>query len=227
MSNDRNDAPEEAGYVKKERKKKAHTGDPAGVQMTSLMDIMTILLVFLLVTITCDPLNVQQNDDLVLAKSTADTKPKDSIPVTVNKRTIIADKVLCAGVACKMGAQPCSPDAFAQKSRCLALEANRNKANCSEDEEKRLASMYFYVDKRHKEDGSDKSYLIEPLKNELEKLVKQQREENEALDREFDGVTTVIVDRDIPFRLLTEIVYSAGKAGLYDIRFAIIKTSTR
>ena len=87
--------------------------------------------------------------------------------------------------------------------------------------------MYFYVDKRHKEDGSDKSYLIEPLEKELSKLVKQQKEENEILGKDFEGITTVICDENIPFRLLTEIVYSAGKAGLYDIRFAILKAGKR
>ena len=215
-------------FVKKQRKKKEMAEDPVGVQMTSLMDIMTILLVFLLVTITSDPLNVQQNDDLVLAKSTADYKPKDSIPVTVNKRSVMADKSLCAGVSCKIGAQPCSPQDFADKARCLQKkESLQKKEICSPDEVRRLDSMYFYVDKRHKEDGSDKSYLIEPLEKELSKLVKQQKEENEILGKDFEGITTVICDENIPFRLLTEIVYSAGKAGLYDIRFAILKAGKR
>jgi len=210
-------------FVKKQRKKKAPEPEAAGVQMTSLMDIMTILLVFLLVSITSDPLNIQQNDDLVLAKSTADDKPKDSIPITVNKRSILADKALVAQVSCKLGAQPCSPEDFKRKATC-----DQPKSNCSPEELKRLSSMYFYVDKRHKEDGSDKSYLIEPLKNELEKLVKQQKEENALLnDKPFEGITTVICDENIPFRLLTELVYSAGKAGLYDIRFAILKTAAR
>jgi biopolymer transport protein ExbD len=209
-------------YVKKQRKKKEGPEESAGVQMTSLMDIMTILLVFLLVSITSDPLNIQQNDDLVLAKSTADDKPKDSIPVTVNKRSILADKALVAQVSCKLGAQPCSPEDFARKAKCAAP-----KATCAPDEQRRLDSMYFYVDKRHKEDGSDKSYLIEPLQKELEKLVKQQKEENAVLQKEFEGITTVICDESIPFRLLTELVYSAGKAGLYDIRFAILKTAAR
>jgi biopolymer transport protein ExbD len=210
-------------YVKKQRKKKPPVEETAGVQMTSLMDIMTILLVFLLVSITSDPLNIQQNDDLVLAKSTADDKPKDSIPVTVNKRSILADKALVAQVSCKLGAQPCSPEDFSRKAKCAAP-----KSTCAPDEQRRLDSMYFYVDKRHKEDGSDKSYLIEPLQKELEKLVKQQKEENALLqNKEFEGITIVICDESIPFRLLTELVYSAGKAGLYDIRFAILKTASR
>lgn len=210
------------GFTKKVRKKKAMEEDSGGVQMTSLMDIMTILLVFLLVSITSDPLNIQQNDDLVLAKSTANDKPKDSIPITVNKRSVIADKALVAPVSCKVGAQPCSPDDFKRKAACAAP-----KATCAPEEKRRLDSMYFYVDKRHKEDGSDKSYLIEPLQKELEKLVKQQKEENAILNKEFEGITTVICDESIPFRFLTELVYSAGKAGLYDIRFAILKTAAR
>ena len=210
------------GFVKKEKKKSKFEPAEAKVQITSLMDIMTILLVFLLVSITSDPLNIQQNDDLTLAKSTAQTKPKDSIPVTINKRAILADQALVAEVACKLGAQRCR-----QEDRDRRVACRQPNATCDPDEMKRLDQMYFYVEDRFKEDGSDKSFLIEPLFKELEKLVKQQQEEHEALGRTFAGTTTMVCDKDIPFRLLTEAVYSAGRAGLFDIRFAIIKSGER
>ncbi len=212
----------EEGFVKKKKSQKKYEVEEAKVTITSLMDIMTILLVFLMVSITSDPLNIQQNDDLTLAKSTAQTKPKDSIPVTINKRAVLADQALVAEVACKLGAQRCR-----QEDRDRRVACRQPGAVCDPDELKRLDQMYFYIEDRFKEDGSDKSFLIEPLFKELEKLVKQQKQENEALGRTFAGTATMVCDKDIPFRLLTEAVYSAGRAGLFDIRFAIIKSGQR
>jgi hypothetical protein len=209
-------------YVKKQRKKKGAGEDPGGLTINSLMDIMTILLVFLLISITSDPLSIQQNNDLVLAKSTANTTPKDSIPMTVNKRHIIVDKTAVVKVDCKIGGQLCTENDFTLKAAC-----QEKNANCSEDELEKADAMYFYVAKDFKEDGSDEKFLINPLHKELERLVKLQKDENASLDRKFEGVTTVICDKDIPFRLIAEVVYSAGMAELHDIRFAIIKSSRR
>ena len=141
----------DGSFVKKSRKKQDYEVEEVSLQITSLMDIMTILLVFLLVSITSDPLNIQQNDDLVLAKSTAQYKPEDSIPITVNKKAILTDQKLVAEVACKIGAQPCRPDDRKRRAQC-----QQPNVNCDPAEIDRLNSMYFYVDDRFKKDQNDK-----------------------------------------------------------------------
>ena len=59
------------------------------------------------------------------------------------------------------------------------------------------------------------------------KLVKQQKEEAKELGREYKPVATIICDHEIPYRMISEVVYTAGMAGLSELNFAIIKTSTR
>ena len=36
------------------------------------------------------------------------------------------------------------------------------------------------------------------------------------------GVATIICDRDIPYRLLAEVVYTTAMAELHDVRFAVV-----
>lgn len=209
-------------FDKKGRIKVKHDAPEVVLNINSLMDIMTIMLVFLLVSITSDPLSIQMSDTLVLAQSTVELKPKDSIPITVTKKHLIVDKSAVANIDCKIGGQMCTQDDFDLKARCSKPENN-----CAADEIKRSNSMLFYVDKSYKKDGSDREFLIEPLHKELERLVKTQKDENMKLGRPFEGITSIIVDKDIPFRLIAEIVHSAGMAELHDFRFAIMKMTTR
>ena len=54
-------------FEKKARKVGNRDAEDQPLNINSLMDIMTILLVFLLVSITSDPLSVKQDDFLALA----------------------------------------------------------------------------------------------------------------------------------------------------------------
>ena len=119
----------EFGKQKKGRRKKDGSDN---LNINSMMDIMTILLVFLLVSITSDPLNIKQDKNLRLAKSAGscgfecrdkDDKgfcvkgspsvpvcrrayrpPNDTIPITVNKLGIFPGDTEVARLNCKIGA---------------------------------------------------------------------------------------------------------------------------
>ena len=79
----------------------------------------------------------------------------------------------------------------------------------------------------YQEDGSETSFLVEPLFKKLEEMVKNAKEDAKVLNRKFKGVVTIVCDSYIPFRIIAEVVHSAGMAGLSDLRFAIIKAGTR
>lgn len=191
--------------------------------ITSLMDALTILLIFLLVTLTSDPLNVKQDSHLLLARSTAPSSPEDAIPITIKKGFIAVDQKEVVRVDCRVaGGRSCGEEMIERRTYC-----DMNPEECSPDEVKLLKSMYFYVDKTYKENGDENSFLIVPLLSALEEKVKQQEEENRELRREFKGIVNIICDRDIPFRLVAEVVHTAGQAGLSNMRFAVIKSSTR
>ena len=204
MASQDNSPEEVIGFDKKQRKQ-ARGPEEGGdnLNINSMMDIMTILLVFLLVTLTSDPLSIKQDDFLLLAKSTVDYNPQDSVPVTLTRNKIIVDNKAVVKVDCSVGGQVCQGEDY------------------QHDE------AFFSVDKSFKEDGDDKAFLIDPLHKRLEQVVKQQKEEAKELGREFKPVATIICDQKIPFRLIAEVVYTAGMAGLSELNFAIIKTSER
>lgn len=226
--------------AKREAQKAKRDGNKAGaLTITSLMDAMTILLVFLLVSITSDPLNVKQDDNLLLARSTVSYSPgDDSIPITVTKQHIVVDHKAVVQVECTLDGRPCtSQESEAEAKVAVRPEADIQLMNycqqspvpgdCTPEDLDRIERVRFRIDKSYKEDGNEDSFLIVPLQKRLQQLVKDQKEQNLLLGRDFSGVATIICDRNIPFRMLAEVVHTAGMAELGDIRFAVIKTSDR
>ena len=64
------------------------------------------------------------------------------------------------------------------------------------------------------------SDLIAPLKSELDLLFSRQviRKENEAQSK----AVTIMGDKDIPYRLLRKVMYTAARANFSDVSFAVV-----
>jgi biopolymer transport protein ExbD len=62
--------------------------------------------------------------------------------------------------------------------------------------------------------------LIAPLKSELDLLYSRQviRKENEAQSK----AVTIMGDKDIPYRLLRKVMYTAARANFSDVSFAVV-----
>lgn len=196
-------------YPKKLRKPRRE-GGKGGLNINSMMDIMTILLVFLLVSITSDPLNVTQSNVLQLATSTADIDPKLSITVQIDRKQITVDQkdVGSVKIDCfTAGGQVCQEEDYANPD----------------------LKRSYKISKHFKKDGLDKEFLIQPLFERLEDLVKIAKEDHKRLEREGDwkGIVTIICDKEIPFRVVAEVVHTAAMTGLHRLRFAIVSTNTR
>ena len=191
------------------------------LNITSLMDALTIMLFFLMTSIVNDPLNIKQDDAMVMALSNAEEKPaSDSIAIVVTKETILVDSEIAADVECIIDGARCS-----RKDMKAFNECDRKPSGdiCNKKVE-------FRVSKQDKENANANSLVIVPLKKKLDKLVKQQIEQLEMRqNKKFEGVATLVVDKEIPFRLLTEVIYTAGrvgdprKGGLAKFRFAIMR----
>lgn len=65
-------------------------------QLTSLIDVMTILLVFLIKSFSVDGNIVTQSDDLVLPVSTSDVRPKQQCAIEITNKAIISDGEIVA-----------------------------------------------------------------------------------------------------------------------------------
>lgn len=80
----------------------------------------------------------------------------------------------------------------------------------------------------YKQDANPASMVITPLLEVLQKKADQEkmiaRYNTQRQELQFKGMVTIIADKRIPFRLLTEVLYTAGQAEYGQYKFAVIKT---
>jgi biopolymer transport protein ExbD len=165
----------------KRRKEREMAGEIRELNIVAMMDMMTILLVFLLKSYQTSPVTVQSAEDLEPPRSTTRQNPKDTIPVTVTKHAIlVADKVV------------------------VSLENGQ-------------------VPAQYKEGGATGNF-IQPLYDALDKEVNKQKYVAQFNpNAPFTGEMSIIGDKKVNYRLLTEILYTAGKAQLDNFRFIVYK----
>lgn len=150
------------------------------LNITAMMDMMTIILVYLLKSYASAPDNIQPSDDLKLAASMTRIKPEEAVPVAITKKGIMVnDKTVVTVSNGKVPAQ-------------------------------------------YKEGQKETAYLISPLlqamKNEAEK---QKTIARYNKSKDFKGLVMVIGDRMVPYRLLTEVLYTVGQAEFGQYKFAV------
>ena len=201
---DQTTEPQEVQQVTR-RKKRQHVDGDGSMNINSMMDIMTILLVFLLISVTSDPLAVKENDVMKLSRSYASFPAFLSVPVAITKQEISVDQKKAVPVVCKLDGRTCTEQDYTNPNVRLS------------------------IDPMNKEHGKKDSLLIVPLKNALDKAVKQMKDDIANQPPEIvekfkhnQGVATIICDQGIPYLMIAEIVYTTGMAELNDMRFAII-----
>jgi biopolymer transport protein ExbD len=150
------------------------------LNITPMMDMMTIILVFLLKTFTASSAIVPQDANLSLAPSQTRMNMKQAVPVTITKRVILVE------------------------GEAVASISNGK------------------VDAATKRDG-DNGYYITPLVDTLQKVSNKERKVAEMTHRQFESELMIIADRNTPYRLLTEILYSCGQAGYANYRLLVLK----
>jgi biopolymer transport protein ExbD len=152
------------------------------LNITPMMDMMTIILVFLLKTFTSATTFISQDQNLALAPSNTPLMAKQASMLTVTKRVVMIDG---EGVA------PISNGK---------------------------------IDPALKRDGEN-GYYITPLVQYLQKLSNKERKVAELTQGKFDGELMVVADRNTPYRLLTEVLYSCGQAGYANYRLLVLKNA--
>lgn len=65
---------------------------PIPLSINSLMDLMTIILVFLLMNLENSPVQINQNEDLRLPWSTTELPPEDMMTISVTKRWVMVEE---------------------------------------------------------------------------------------------------------------------------------------
>jgi len=151
----------------------------AYLNITPMMDMMTILLVFLL-----KQFSVQQaqamTEGLQLPSSQIEQARPPGVNITVTQNAILVEGDAVTPV--RGGA----------------------------------------VDPSVKRDGAN-SYYITPLVDVLTKHGNRLKKIAAMGGTPFDHTATVMVDKNTPYRLLTEVLYSAGQAEFANYRLSVIK----
>lgn len=73
------------------KRKSRRQSDDGGLNITSMMDMMTIILVFLLKSYSTDDISVAPSKDLQVPISTAEKAPKLAVNVVVSQSEIVVD----------------------------------------------------------------------------------------------------------------------------------------
>jgi len=151
-----------------------------GLNINSMMDMMTIILVFLIDSYGSNPIQVKGGADLIMPRSTTELSPEDTLQITITRKSIV------------VGDKP-----------VVAIKDGK-------------------VDKSQKR-GGENSLHIQPLFEKLNDEVGRHKQMANLRKQKFEGVVTIVADRTVPYRLVTEVMYTAGQAQLAKFKFAVIK----
>ena len=157
-------------------------GDVSHLNITAMMDMMSILLVFLLKQFSVEASAASMNESLQLPTSSIEA----SHPLAVNI-TITQNAVLVEG------------------DGVTTVRAGG-------------------VDPSVKRDGAN-GYYITPLVDVLTKHANRLKKIAAMGGSQFDGTAMVLVDKNTPYRLLTEVLYSAGQAEFKNYHLVVIRKS--
>ena len=145
-----------------------------------MMDMMTILLVFLLKQFSVQASLASSVEGLSLPSSSVEKQSAMSVNVTVTQNAILVEGDAVAPV--------------------------RNGA----------------VDPSVKRDGAN-GYYITPLVDVMTKHANRLKKLAALGSSPFDNTAMVMVDKNVPYRLLSEVLYSAGQAEFRNYRLVVIR----
>ena len=155
--------------------------DVAHLNITAMMDMMTIILVFFLKSFSTQSTNVNISPELGLPRSTTQIQPHQAVTLTVTSNAIMVEEVEVASV-------------------------KRGRVDASI--------------KRDGENGFFINSVFETLDKHKARL--QKLEELSGGGQPFRGEISVICDKRTPFRLLTEVLYTAGQAEFDKYRLLVL-----
>lgn len=171
-------------------KKARRPKDQAGLNITSMMDMMTIILVFLLKSYSTSDVSVAPSDMLQLPSSTAKKPPELAVNLVVARDKIVVDGVPVLNLTT-------IPDEDNPGQYLAAVP---------EDEKK----------------GQSIDKLYQRLLDKAE-AAKALAEQTGSADHAFKGRVLIQCDRELPFAVLREVMYTAGQAQFGEFKFVVYK----
>ncbi len=135
------------------------------LNITSMMDMFTIILVFLLKSFSTQGQLVTPATGLVLPTSTVERATDEALSVKISRRRVAVEDRIVIG----------------------------------ED--------------RYKELLAQDDFLVQELYDVLHKFAEEARKAAEMFGKEFSGEITIQGDVEVPYKVLTRVMYTCGQAG--------------
>lgn len=162
------------------RKKHVHDDHAVHVNINSLLDVLSVILVFLMKSYSANTVQVKPSPALQVPFSHSTQAVQESTAVTVTLKDILVDDL-----------------------PVMTFESG-------------VVPTNFL---------SSGGLLIDPLFQKLQDAVDHQKKIAAVNAKaEFKGIVTIIADRNVPFSLLTEVMYTAGQAQYNKFKFAAIRS---
>jgi biopolymer transport protein ExbD len=178
---------------RRKRRYEEHVPMPA---LTSLMDILTVILIFLIKTFSTSAIEVQN--------------PSVQLPISSSQENI---ENLVVVMITGIERREIGPEG-------KAIMVSDLPSILVDDEVILLLAKDFEVPSEQLE----RHFVIMPLKQKLLETRKMQGVTAELTEEGgFDGKIVFVVDKNVPYRTLSKALVSAAEAGYAGFRFAIIK----
>lgn len=175
-------------------KKKTRRGETeAGLTITSMMDMMTIILVFLLKSYSTEDISVAPSDDLQIPVSSAQLPTKLAVNIVISRKDIVVD----GGWVLDLD-QTIDEDSGEEK---IAVPEEEKKGQL-------VPSLYDVL--------LEKAETAKDLGGQA-----QQRTGSDTF--EFKGDVLLQCDKRIPFSVIRDVMFTAGQAQFGNFRFVVIK----
>ena len=140
-------------------------GHEVKLNITSMMDMFTIILVFLLKSFSTQGQLVTPATGLVLPTSTVERSTDEALSVKISRSTVVVEDRIVIG-------------------------------------------------KEHYEELlKQDDFMVQELYDVLQKFAEEARKAAEMFGRDFSGEITIQGDVEVPYKVLTRIMYTCGQAG--------------
>ena len=202
-----------ANARKKSKRGKRHFKGTPGISITSLTDMVTMLLVYLLKTFATNPVEVKDSSIEVPhsvcipdASLPADAPPPDGCG-RIEEATI----VMITGPQ-----QKHSVNNVVQVSLVTPRIVVDGKPIVE------LDSKTYRVPQNLK-DPATGGFVIMPLREALKRAKEIKEVTAQVSGNKFDGKVIILADKQTPYRVLTDVLVTCGDSGFADFRFAVIR----
>lgn len=164
--------------------------------LTSLMDIITIILVYLIKTMATSPISVQD--------------PSVQLPISTSMEAVEDLVVVMITGAERRDTGPRGERIFVPDVPTIVVD---------EDVVVQLGPNFDLSP-----DQLERQFVIRALKQKLLEVRKMQGVTSELTEKgDFDGRIVFVVDKNVPFDLLSKALVSSAEAGYANFKFAIVK----